>query len=96
MEVVMKRKSFFSLLTKKSEVEKVNKISSLAGGKINSPYTIKEIRTEDQEMKDFLFSLGCYEGEEVTIISRLADNLVLSIKDARYSINIELAKVIIV
>ncbi|WKY49234.1 FeoA family protein [Eubacteriaceae bacterium ES3] len=71
-------------------------MSNLSEGEANVPYRIKEIRTEDQEMIEFLFSLGCYQDEEVTIISRLAGNIVISVKDARYSINTELAKVIII
>ena len=59
-------------------------------------YIIKEINTCDEELDAFLFSLGCYSGEEITVISRLRGGLIISIKDTRYSIDNELAKAIIV
>ncbi|WP_130807613.1 FeoA domain-containing protein [Senegalia massiliensis] len=71
-------------------------VENLSKAKMNVEYTIKDIETDDEEMKDFLFTLGCYEGEKVTVISVLAENYVISVKDARYSIDLELAKVIIV
>nr|WP_278044711.1 FeoA family protein [Senegalia massiliensis] len=71
-------------------------MENLSKAKMNVEYTIKDIETDDEEMKDFLFTLGCYEGEKVTVISVLAENYVISVKDARYSIDLELAKVIIV
>lgn len=57
-------------------------------------YHVKEILSEDEELKKFLFSLGCYVGEPVTIIARKKNNLVLSIKDARYNVDIDLARTI--
>jgi len=57
-------------------------------------YTVKEVSTEDEEMKAFLFSLGCYSGESITVIAKKRRNLVLSIKDARYDIDMELASAI--
>ena len=59
-------------------------------------YIIKAIETDDEELNGFLFSLGCYEGEPVTVISRLKGGLVVSIKDARYNIDNELADAIII
>ena len=71
-----------------------SKVKNLAKAKMNQAYIVKEIKTNDDEIKNFLFTLGCYEGESVTIISKLADNYVISIKDARYSIDTDLAKAI--
>ncbi|MGO1652224.1 FeoA family protein [Senegalia sp. (in: firmicutes)] len=71
-------------------------VENLSEAKVNVEYIIKSIETNDEEMKNFLFTLGCYEGEEITIISILADNYVISLKDARYSIDSELAKAIII
>jgi Fe2+ transport system protein FeoA len=71
-------------------------VGNLSEAKVNVEYIIKSIETNDEEMKNFLFTLGCYEGEEITIISILADNYVISVKDARYSIDSELAKAIII
>ncbi len=47
-------------------------------------------------MKDFLFTLGCYEGEEITVISILSDNYIIHVKGARYSIDKELARAILI
>jgi len=71
-------------------------VNNLSKAKIDAEYTIKGIKTDDDEIKNFLFTLGCYEGEKVTVISKLAENYIISIKDARYSIDTELAKAIIV
>ena len=57
-------------------------------------YIIKAIDTDDEELNAFLFSLGCYSGEPITVIDRKKKNLVVSIKDARYNIDIELARAI--
>ena len=51
-------------------------------------YTIRDIATEDEELNAFLFSLGCYSGEAITVVSRLKNSCVVSIKDGRYSIDI--------
>jgi ferrous iron transport protein A len=67
---------------------------NLAQGKINTEYIIKDIVTNDEEIKDFLFTLGCYEGESVTVISILSENYVITVKDARYSIDKDLAEAI--
>lgn len=57
-------------------------------------YLIKEIATEDEEMNAFLFSLGCYSGEPITVISHLKGGCVVSIKDGRYTIDTLLAEAI--
>ena len=59
-------------------------------------YVVEEIATNDDEMSAFLFSLGCYSGEPITVVARTKKNLVVSIKDARYNIDIELAKAILI
>ena len=59
-------------------------------------YIIREIVTDDEEMNAFLFTLGCYSGEPITIISKLRSSLVVSIKDGRYSIDKQLADAIAV
>lgn len=69
---------------------------ALSDGKVNTTYIIKEIEVEEEGLQDFLFSLGCYPGEEVTIISKLSDNIIINVKDARYSIDSDLAKSILV
>lgn len=57
-------------------------------------YIIKSIDTDDEELNSFLFSLGCYEGEPITVISRLKSSCVVSIKDGRYNIDNQLAEAI--
>ena len=59
-------------------------------------YIIKSIETDDEELDAFLFSLGCYSGEPITVISRRRSGCVVSIKDGRYSIDKDLAEAIIV
>ena len=54
-------------------------------------YTIREIGTDDEELNSFLFSLGCYAGEPITVVSRIKGGCVVSIKDARYNIDNQLA-----
>ena len=59
-------------------------------------YIIKEIQTDDEELNAFLFSLGCYSGEPITVISHLKGGCVVSIKDGRYNIDSQLAEAIVV
>lgn len=59
-------------------------------------YVIREIQTEDEEMDAFLFSLGCYSGEQITVISHRKSGCVVSIKDARYNIDNQLAEAILI
>ena len=59
-------------------------------------YIIRSIETGDEELGAFLFSLGCYSGEPITVISRTRSNCTVSIKDGRYSIDAQLAEAIIV
>ena len=59
-------------------------------------YTIRDILTDDEELNSFLFSLGCYSGEKITVISHLRGGCIVSIKDARYSLDLQLAQAIII
>ena len=59
-------------------------------------YIVRDIDTDDEEMKAFLFSLGCYSVEPITVVSRRRSGCVVSIKDARYNIDMQLAEAIIV
>lgn len=67
---------------------------SLLDGNIGEEYIIKAIETDDEELDAFLFSLGCYSGEPITMISRLKGGCVVSIKDGRYTIDNDLADAI--
>ncbi len=59
-------------------------------------YTIQKIRTEDEELNAFLFSLGCYSGEKITVVSHLKNSCIVCIKDGRYNIDNQLAEAIVV
>ena len=59
-------------------------------------YIITRINTGDEALESFLFSLGCYSGEPITVVSRRRGSCVVSVKDGRYSIDSELAEAIIV
>ncbi len=67
---------------------------TLAEANVGEEYIIKDIVTNDEELNSFLFSLGCYSGEPITVVSRKKRNCVVAIKDARYNIDVELAKAI--
>ena len=57
-------------------------------------YIIQQIKTEDEELDTFLFSLGCYSGEPITVVTHRKNGCVVSIKDARYNIDTDLAQAI--
>ena len=59
-------------------------------------YIIQRIETDDEELDAFLFSLGCYSGVPITVVSRKRNNCVVSIKDGRYNIDNQLAEAIII
>ena len=59
-------------------------------------YIIQKIETDDDELNAFLFSLGCYSGEAITVVSHLKGSCVVSIKDGRYNIDNQLAEAIII
>ena len=59
-------------------------------------YIISRIETDDEELDSFLFSLGCYSGEAITVVRRRRSGCVVAIKDARYNIDNQLAEAIII
>ena len=63
---------------------------------IGEVYTVQRIETEDKELNGFLFSLGCYSGEPITVVSRRRGGCTVAIKDGRYNIDDQLAAAIIV
>ena len=69
---------------------------NLAVAEIGKEYIIQRIETEDDDLNAFLFSLGCYSGEPITVISRRRGGCTVSIKDGRYNIDNQLAEAIIV
>lgn len=69
---------------------------NLLDAQLEKEYIVKEILTEDEEMDAFLFTLGCYSGEPITVVSRKKSSCVVSIKDARYTIDNQLAEAIVI
>ena len=59
-------------------------------------YIIQQIKTDDEELNAFLFSLGCYEGETITVVAHRRSGCTVSIKDGRYSIDLKLAEAIVI
>jgi len=69
---------------------------NLTTAKEGVEYIISRIETDDEELNAFLFSLGCYSGEPITVVSRRRGGCTVSIKDGRYNIDNQLAEAIIV
>lgn len=67
---------------------------TLKEAQIGEEYIIKEIATDDEELDSFLFTLGCYAGQPITVISHLKGGCVVSIKEGRYNIDYQLAEAI--
>ncbi|MFW6229564.1 MAG: FeoA family protein [Halanaerobium sp.] len=94
MDTIMS--SEFAIDDKNLSEELSDRVRNLAEAETDREYIIKKIKSSDEELKKFLFTLGCYEGESITLISVLAENYIINIKDSRYSIDKELAEAIIV
>ena len=69
---------------------------TLKEAEVGIEYLVKSIETFDEELNTFLFSLGCYEGQPITVIRALRGAFVVEIKDARYTIDKQLAEDIII
>ena len=63
---------------------------------VGQEYIIEHIAAGDAELENFLFTLGCYSGEPITVVSRRRGSCVVSIKDGRYNIDAQLAEAIII
>ncbi len=69
---------------------------NLWSAELGKEYIIQRIETDDEELNAFLFSLGCYSGEPITVVSRRRKTCVVSVKDGRYSIDDQLAEAIVI
>ena len=69
---------------------------NLTNAQEGKEYIIRDIITDDEEMDAFLFSLGCYSGEPITVVAHRKGGCVVSIKDGRYNIDNQLAQAIVV
>ena len=69
---------------------------TLLDAELGKEYIIERIETEDEDLDSYMFSLGCYSGEPITVVSRRRGGCTVSIKDGRYNIDNQLAEAIIV
>ena len=69
---------------------------NLTEAQVLKEYTIKSIETDDEELNSFLFTLGCYSGEPVTVLNHIYGGCIIAIKDGRYNIDKQLAEAIII
>ncbi len=69
---------------------------NLLSAEIEKEYTILKVDTRDEEMRSFLFTLGCFEDQKITVINKRKSGMIVAIKDGRYSIDNQLASAILV
>lgn len=69
---------------------------NLMNAEVGKEYIVRAIETDDEELNSFLFSLGCYSGEPITVINRKRRGCVVSIKDGRYNVDDQLASAILI
>ena len=76
--------------------EKSGEDMTLLSAELGKEYIIQNIQTDDEELNGFLFSLGCYSGETITVVSRRKHSCTVAIKDGRYNIDDQLAQAIVI
>lgn len=69
---------------------------TLRDAEVGKEYIISRLETDDEELNAFLFSLGCYSGESITVIRHMKGGCIVAIKDARYNIDNQLAEAIVI
>lgn len=72
------------------------KMTNLLEAEVNRKYIVKEVNIDDDDAKAFLFRLGCYEGEPITVISKKRKSCIVVIKDGRYNLDKYLSESILV
>ena len=90
--MIIKKLAYANRRTWKEKVDTM----TLRDAETGKEYIIREIATDDEELNAFLFSLGCYSGEPITVVSRKRSNCVVAIKDGRYNIDNQLADAILI
>ena len=80
----------------KEEALEVKDRMTLLEAETGKTYTVKEINTDDDEMNSFLFRLGCYEGEPITLVSKKKNSCIVVIKDGRYNLDELLSEAIVI
>ena len=79
----------------KEEALEVKDRMTLLEAETGKTYTVKEINTDDDDMNSFLFRLGCYEGDPITLVSKKKNSCIVVIKDGRYNLDELLSEAII-
>ena len=69
---------------------------NLMDAQIGQEYIVRSIETDDEELDSFLFSLGCYSGKPITVVSRRRHSCVVAIKDGRYNVDRQLAEAVLI
>lgn len=86
----------FSIICKTYTKDNAEERMTLAQANVREEYIVKDIKVDDEELLAFLFSLGCYSGEPITVVSRKRNGCIVAIKDGRYIIDKDLAEAILV
>lgn len=94
MDNVIRDKTVFGSIRAKEQ--RGGLLTNLSEASMNEEYVITGIDTQDESMRVFLFTLGCYEGEMITMISKLCDNYIIAVNGSRYSIDENLARAILI
>jgi ferrous iron transport protein A len=92
----MVRVSVTRHVNKTQEIFIMEEKMNLLDAEVGRTYTVREINTDDDEMNSFLFRLGCYTGEPITLISKKKKSCIVVIKDGRYNLDNQLSEAIIV
>lgn len=85
-----------STAEEKETYEAASQNRTLLDAEPGETYIVKEINTDDDEMNSFLFRLGCYEGEPITLVSKKRKSCIVVIKDGRYNLDELLSEAIII
>lgn len=85
-----------STAEEKETYEAASQNRTLLDAEPGETYIVKEINTDDDEMNSFLFRLGCYEGEPITLVSKKRKSCIVVIKDGRYNLDAQLSEAIII
>ena len=69
---------------------------SLLDAREGKRYQIRSIDLQDDALTAFLFSLGCYSQEPITVVKHRRNGCTVSIKNGRYHMDRHLAKAILI
>ena len=95
-QITLNNRTKASVPAAKTETAETDKKRTLINAEPGQTYIIKEINTDDDDMNAFLFRLGCYQGEPITLISKKKKSCIVVIKDGRYNLDQMLSEAIII